>query len=144
MENGLPRVQYISIAIVGFCGNTGKLFGVGWQFSGSHFMQATSSIEYQSLTYWIFVPPLKADVAAINRISSSWSLMKSARLVQRERLFQMSGSLSKTACVDLSAGDIFDVIHRYGLVITSIIKCGMKLLIHSQTSTVEPLKFGNG
>ena len=22
--------------------------------------------------------------------------------------------------------------------------CGMKLLIHSQTSTVEPLKFGNG
>ena len=29
-------------------------------------------------------------------------------------------------------------------VITSIIKCGIKLLIHSQTSTVQPLKFGNG
>ena len=29
-------------------------------------------------------------------------------------------------------------------VITSIIKCEMKLRIHSQTSTVEPLKFGNG
>ena len=27
---------------------------------------------------------------------------------------------------------------------TSIIKCEMKLLIHSQTSTVQPLKFGNG
>ena len=26
----------------------------------------------------------------------------------------------------------------------SIIKCGMKLHIHSQTSTVQPLKFGNG
>ena len=25
-----------------------------------------------------------------------------------------------------------------------LIKCGMKLLIHSQTSTVQPLKFGNG
>ena len=25
-----------------------------------------------------------------------------------------------------------------------IIKCGMKLLIHSQTSMVQPLKFGNG
>ena len=31
-----------------------------------------------------------------------------------------------------------------GKVITSIIKCGMKLLIHSQTSTVAPSKFGNG
>ena len=29
-------------------------------------------------------------------------------------------------------------------VITSIIKCGMKLLIHSQTSTLLPLKFRNG
>ena len=28
--------------------------------------------------------------------------------------------------------------------ITSIIMCGMKLLIHSQTSTVPPLRFGNG
>ena len=28
--------------------------------------------------------------------------------------------------------------------ITSIIKCGMKLLIHSQNSTVQQLKFGNG
>ena len=28
--------------------------------------------------------------------------------------------------------------------IISIIKCGMKLLIQSQTSTVQPLKFGNG
>ena len=25
-----------------------------------------------------------------------------------------------------------------------VIKCGMKLLIHSQTSTVQPLKFVNG
>ena len=28
--------------------------------------------------------------------------------------------------------------------ITCPVKCGMKLLIHSQTSTVVPLKFGNG
>ena len=27
---------------------------------------------------------------------------------------------------------------------TSFIKCGLKLLIHSQTSTIAPLKFGNG
>ena len=40
--------------------------------------------------------------------------------------------------------------YYYGLIliwawitITSIIKCRMKLLIHSQTSTVEPVKFGN-
>ena len=26
---------------------------------------------------------------------------------------------------------------------TSIMKCGMKLLIHSKTSKVQPLKFGN-
>ena len=32
--------------------------------------------------------------------------------------------------------------HEY--IIPSIIECGMKLLIHSQTSTVKPLKFGNG
>ena len=31
-----------------------------------------------------------------------------------------------------------------GEIITFIIKCGMKLLIHSQTSSVQPLKFGNG
>ena len=33
---------------------------------------------------------------------------------------------------------------QHGQIITSIIKCGMKLLIHPQTSTVQPLKFGNG
>ena len=33
---------------------------------------------------------------------------------------------------------------QLGWIITSIIKCGMKLLIHSQTSTVQPLKFRNG
>ena len=27
---------------------------------------------------------------------------------------------------------------------TSFIKCGLKLIIHSQTSTIAPLKFGNG
>ena len=27
---------------------------------------------------------------------------------------------------------------------TSIIKCGIKLLIHAKTSTVQPLKCGNG
>ena len=31
-----------------------------------------------------------------------------------------------------------------GISSNTIIKCGVKLLIHSQTSTVEPLKFGNG
>ena len=30
------------------------------------------------------------------------------------------------------------------LSLTPIIKCGVKLLIHSQTSTVQPLKFRNG
>ena len=29
-------------------------------------------------------------------------------------------------------------------IITSIIKCGMKKIIHSQTSTVQPLNLGNG
>ena len=33
---------------------------------------------------------------------------------------------------------------QHGLVITTIIKCMMKLLLHSQTSTVQPLKSGNG
>ena len=33
---------------------------------------------------------------------------------------------------------------QHGWVITCPIKCGMKLLIHSQTSMVQPLKFGNG
>ena len=33
---------------------------------------------------------------------------------------------------------------KHGWVITSIIWCGMKLLMHSQTSRVVPLKFGNG
>ena len=28
--------------------------------------------------------------------------------------------------------------------VTSIIKCGIKLIIHSQTSVAQPLKFGNG
>ena len=32
----------------------------------------------------------------------------------------------------------------HGYVITYPVKCGMKLLIHSQTSIVQPLKFGNG
>ena len=31
-----------------------------------------------------------------------------------------------------------------GYVVTSIIKCELKLLIHSETSTVAQLKFGNG
>ena len=41
--------------------------------------------------------------------------------------------------------------YQYGLTLIPawisnyiIIKCGMKLLIHSQTSKVQPLKFGNG
>ena len=33
---------------------------------------------------------------------------------------------------------------QHGKVIMSIIKCGMKLLIHSKTSTVQPLKSGQG
>ena len=33
---------------------------------------------------------------------------------------------------------------QHGKVITPITKCGLKLLVHSQTSTVPPLKFGNG
>ena len=33
---------------------------------------------------------------------------------------------------------------QHGYVITNIIICVMKFLIPSQTSTVEPLKFGNG
>ena len=33
---------------------------------------------------------------------------------------------------------------QHGQVITSIMMCGVKLLFHSQTSTVQPLKFGNG
>ena len=32
--------------------------------------------------------------------------------------------------------------YQHGSVITSILKCGMKLLIHTQTSTVTPLQFG--
>ena len=31
-----------------------------------------------------------------------------------------------------------------GKVITAIIKCGVKILIHSKSSTAQPLKFGNG
>ena len=33
---------------------------------------------------------------------------------------------------------------QHGYVISSIIKCDMKFLVHSQTSTVAPWKFGNG
>ena len=33
---------------------------------------------------------------------------------------------------------------KHGKIIISIVKCGMKLLIHSQTSSVAPVKFGNG
>ena len=33
---------------------------------------------------------------------------------------------------------------QHGSVIKSIIKCGIELLTHSQTSTAAPLKFGNG
>ena len=33
---------------------------------------------------------------------------------------------------------------EYGYVITYVIKCGMKLIIRSQTSTVAPLKYQNG
>ena len=40
--------------------------------------------------------------------------------------------------------DINDNHFNHGYVIKSIIKCGMKLLIRSQTSTGAPLKFGNG
>ena len=35
-------------------------------------------------------------------------------------------------------------INKHEKEITSIMKCGMKFLIHSQTSMAEPLKFGNG
>ena len=47
----------------------------------------------------------------------------------------------RQACDDLNPGApfparIYNCIHY--------IKCGMKLVIHSQTSTVQPLKFGNG
>ena len=34
--------------------------------------------------------------------------------------------------------------YQHGWIIRSIVKFGMKLLIHSQTSMVAPLKFGNG
>ena len=38
----------------------------------------------------------------------------------------------------------YEITYPFRQIITSIIKCGMKLLIHSQTSTVQPLKFVNG
>ena len=34
--------------------------------------------------------------------------------------------------------------YQHGLVITCAVKCEMKLLVHSQTSTAAPLKFENG
>ena len=34
--------------------------------------------------------------------------------------------------------------YQHGLVVAPNMKCVMKLLLHSQTSTVQPLKFGNG
>ena len=43
--------------------------------------------------------------------------------------------------------EAFGQFHWHGLtliIITCPVKCGWKLLIHSQTSTVQPLKFGNG
>ena len=40
--------------------------------------------------------------------------------------------------------DAKTVSDEHGEVITFPIKFGIKLLIHSQTSTVAPLKFGNG
>ena len=42
-----------------------------------------------------------------------------------------------------SLTNMVKLISQQGYVITSIIKFGMKLLIHSQTSTVALLKFGN-
>ena len=39
---------------------------------------------------------------------------------------------------------MINFIPHFSWVITFIIKCGMKLLNHSQTSMVKPLKFGNG
>ena len=53
-----------------------------------------------------------------------------------------------TRCGNYPTGSPFTNAYRlrsqHGKVITSIIKYGMKLLTHSQTSTVQPLKFGNG
>ena len=53
----------------------------------------------------------------------------------------------------ICTGPIFSWVHFYQhglisiptcIVITLIINCWIKLLIHSKTSTVQPLKFGNG
>ena len=38
----------------------------------------------------------------------------------------------------------WNIVDQHELVATSIIRCVMKLLIHSQTSMAQPLKFGNG
>ena len=39
---------------------------------------------------------------------------------------------------------LFQHSSQHGYVITSIVMCSVKLLIHSQYSTVHPLMFGNG
>ena len=51
----------------------------------------------------------------------------------------------KDALIDCSApgGERCESLTRVDE-ITAIIKCGMKLLSHSQTSTVQPVRFGNG
>ena len=51
-------------------------------------------------------------------------------------------SLSFEACVPFT--DMVWLQSQYGYVTMYIMKRGMKLLIQSQTSTVAPLKFGDG
>ena len=37
-----------------------------------------------------------------------------------------------------------ELLSQHEYVIISLVKCGMKLIIHSPTSTEQPLKFRNG
>ena len=41
-------------------------------------------------------------------------------------------------------GLMVELLPHHGLIITYPVKCGKKLIIHFQTSMVQPFKFGNG
>ena len=86
------------------------------------------------LTWLPIVPQPRCQLirSHVRKWTSPWQDHSSSLFTHTERLHRHQGPLLLTW------------FNQHGWLITSIMKCGMKLLSHSQTSTVASLKFGNG
>ena len=103
-----------------------------------------STLAWRNLTYWFAMTNLSYQYRDFDlRDRITWGpphiIIDTVELIFANRAMQCGIYIFRASSTNMDS-----IWSQHGQVITSIKKCRMRFLIHSQTSTVLPMKFGNG